>query len=459
LFISRGRTRGRTIPGPPVSVIWKLLNSAGVVTSIPTNLKASTGGTQITESDGNRWPPPQGGTFIDCGSEFYSQKKEVIKPIDRFAHTFVRFNAIPAKSHPRATLEGNFLLANAFGPSAKQFADTQNPKLLKLSFPPDISSSRSQLEVKGQIAVAACAPSNQIANAARSVGELLRDVPALPGVSLWKSRLRAAEVLVAGSSEFLNGIFGVLPTISDVTQFYTAVHKIDKTVDQFIRDSGKLVRRSYYFPKEITETLDDVSIQNVTYCMSPIGSTPEYNNLYAEQSFCLPVYKTMRRRVTEREIWFSGGFTYHLPDWYETGSRNDRKRLTAKLLGAEPDLTTLWQLAPWSWAVDWVVNAGTWIKSLQALISYGTVMRYGYVMEKTTVTDTFFAGDKVRGVSPGYEPGFTSRPFPAVSAITLRTTTKKRIQANPFGFGISWDGLSTTQRAIVTALGITRVVR
>ena len=134
-------------------------------------------------------------------------------------------------------------------------------------------------------------------------------------------------------------------------------------------------------------------------------------------------------------------------------------RLTAKLLGAEPDLNTLWQLAPWSWAVDWTLNAGTWIKSLQALLSYGTVLRYGYVMEKTTITDTFFAGDVVRGQTPGFESTYTSRPFPAVQAITLRTTVKKRVQANPFGFGVSWDGLSNIQRAIVAALGITRVVR
>jgi len=50
-------------------------------------------------------------------------------------------------------------------------------------------------------------------------------------------------------------------------------------------------------------------------------------------------------------------------------------------------------------------------------------------------------------------------PYPAVAPVTVRTTVKKRIKANPFGFGISWDGLSTTQQAIAAALGITRAVR
>jgi hypothetical protein len=314
------------------------------------------------------------------------------------------------------------------------------------------------LNVKGQIAVANCAPSNQVAEAASAVAELLRDMPQIPGASLWKSRLRAAETLVAGASEFLNGIFGVLPTISDVTEFYTAVHKVDKTVDQFVRDSGRVVRRKFFFPTERSETITDVSVEGGQYARSPFGYGSGDNNLYAGSSLALPSYKTMRKRVIERETWFSGAFTYHVPEWFDTHDKEDRMRLTAKLLGAEPDLNTLWQLAPWSWAVDWFVNAGTFLKSLQALISYGTILRYGYVMEKTTITDTFYAGDQVSTPTAPYTQAF-SPPYPTIQPVILRTTVKKRVKANPFGFGISWDGLSPVQQAIVAALGITRVAR
>jgi hypothetical protein len=37
------------------------------------------------------------------------------------------------------------------------------------------------------------------------------------------------------------------------------------------------------------------------------------------------------------------------------------------------------------------------------------------------------------------------------------TTVKQRLPATPFGFGLTFDGLSTKQKAILTALGITRV--
>jgi hypothetical protein len=241
-----------------------------------------------------------------------------------------------------------------------------------------------------------------------------------------------------------------------MVSFYKGVHVIDKFVDQVIRDSGHNVRREFHFPKE--RTITETELAGVS---SPVGYSGNTNNFYAGPSKCLPSYKTIRTRVVEREIWFSGAFTYHLPDWFDTSSREDRMRLTAKLLGAEPNLDTLWQLAPWSWAVDWTVNAGSWIKSLQALISYGTILRYGYVMETTTVTDTFSAGDVV--TIPGSDGSNSRQSFTAVyprpAPVVLRVTTKKRIQANPFGFGISWDGLSTVQQAIVAALGITRVVR
>lgn len=450
MFISRGKTKSRTTPGPSFAIktTYKWPSNPWVVSP---NVSTPTGGTQITESDGNRWPPPKGGDLHDYGSEFYTRKTEVIPNQYPFTsvHIPMRLPDIPCP----IDLEGRFMLANAFGKSGQDYADFSGGSGKKLvpDFP-DLSSSRSALEVKGAIAIAACNPGNQVAASATALGELLQDVPKLPGIALWKARVKALETLAASGDEFLNVVFGIEPTIGDMETFYKGVHKVDKLINQFERDSGRVVRRSFAFPVERTETEDEMLYR------SPLGCTAVDNVLYPLPSRCLPVYKTIRKRTVERAIWFSGAFTYYLPSWYETGSKEDRMRLTAILLGGQPDLNTLWNLAPWSWAVDWLVNAGTYVKNLQSLLNFGTVLRYGYVMEQVTVTDTYMAGDKVRDAYPGYE-GIYKAPYPAVAPVTLRVTTKKRIQANPFGFGISWDGLSTTQQAIVAALGITRVVR
>jgi hypothetical protein len=464
LFITRGTTKSRPTFGPQYIAYAEYAdNVAGKPGPYhrPVNYPyASTDGIQITESDGNRWPPPKGGRLQDFGSEFFSRKTDVVT--GTFPHHVLYFGPNPGGDPAFYRVSGNFLLANGFASTPNASVPDKLNWLgggKRLSMFPvvvDSSSSRSQLVTKGTIAVAATSPGNQVANAASSIGELLQDVPSVPGISLWKSRLRALETLAATGDEFLNVVFGITPTISDIHTFLKGVDKVDRRVDQFIRDSGRVVRRKFAFPKEVT-TSDTL----LTGVYSPVGagidsaSGKAFNSVSTPLSG-LPCYETWRTRTTEREIWFSGAFTYHLPDWYETGNRESRRLLMAKFLGAQPDLNTLWQLTPWSWAVDWFSNASSYVKNLQSLISYGTVLRYGYVMEKTTVTDTYRAGAML--ASPLY-PTYIGGTFPAVAPVTVRTTVQKRVQANPFGFGLSWDGLSTVQQAIVAALGITRVVR
>lgn len=458
MFIERGKTKSRTLPCPTLQMKhWRRLKGTTAYNELEYSMSRAFAGTQITESDGNRWPPPKKGPLVDCGSEFFSEKLEVVT--QGLPHTTYYIKT--PSSYPK---EGKFdgsLMANCFNVhnTSAYFGEPDIP--LKFNWPPDLSSSRSQLNVKGALAVAACSPGNPIAQTATALGELLQDVPHIPGISLWESRLRAIGTLAAAGDEFLNVVFGINPTLGDMGDFLKAVHKVDGVVDQFIRDAGRVVRRGFNFPMESSTTVD--TLPNT---FSPVGGmranlTPSYSwNYFAPWYGCaVPVRETIRTRTTERSIWFSGAFTYHLPDGYDAHSRSDRRKLMAKLFGAEPDLNTLWNLTPWSWAVDWVFDAGTFVKNLQNHISYGTVLRYGYVMETTITTDTFSAGQPVPGVTqyPGFEGNLP--PYPVVSPVTLRRTTKKRVQANPFGFGLTWDGMSTTQKAIAAALGITRVVR
>lgn len=460
MFISEGKTKSRSLYSPPFTVVTKWRNHGPP----PGNwnayysLSSQMGGIQITESDGNRWPPPKGGDLQDYGSEFFSIKKEIVNS----SWNVVNFLT-------RAGIEqGGFdysivtpYIANCFETidQGSNLGLLKTP--LKFSFPPDLSSSRSQLVVKGTNAVALCQPTNQIANAATFVGELMQDVPSIPGVHLWESRLRAAEIAARASGEFLNVAFGILPTIGDMDKFLKGVHKIDKVVDQFIRDSGRVVRREFHYPTERTETMTQLD-QLQPHVYSPAGA---YFSTASNASFCqfaqglgpgYPLFRTWRNRVVERDTWFSGAFTYHLPNGYDIHSKGDRRRLMAELFGAKPDLETLWNLAPWSWAVDWFSDAGSFIKNLQAHISYGSVLRYGYMMETTTITDTYTAGEPFASLTDVAKFPY---PRPTPLPVTLRTTVKKRIKANPFGFGLSWDGLSPFQQAIAAALGISRVAR
>jgi len=465
VFIQSGKTKSRSLEAPSFQLTGKVRTPANPPQqwAVEAVLKAQLGGTQITESDGNRWPLPKGDDKHDYGSEFYSKKQEVLN--QKFNFSTFYYKPFAGHGSGEHQVSGPHI-ANCF----KTYNSGNNIGILKkplqYDFPPDLSSSRESLVQKGTVAISLCQPTNQIANAATFVGELMQDVPAIPGVHLWESRLRAAEIAARASGEFLNLVFGILPTIGDMDAFLKGVHKIDKAVDQLIRDSGRMVRRQFHFPTETTTTTDDITAGTGDggVIISPAGvnyftdAGGRHGNEVSPNivGIGIPAWNTTRVRVVERKAWFSGAFTYHLPDGYDSHSGVDRAKLMARLYGAKPDIDTLWQLTPWSWAVDWFSNTGHFLKNLQAHRNYGSVLRYGYMMETTTITDSFIAGTPRTTVRNWVD---FPDPQPTPSTVHLRTTVKKRIKANPFGFGISWEGLSPLQLAIAAALGISRVAR
>lgn len=120
--------------------------------------------------------------------------------------------------------------------------------------------------------------------------------------------------------------------------------------------------------------------------------------------------------------------------------------ILAHQLGLEPTPDVLWQVTPWSWAVDWFSNTGDVISNWSSFHIDGLVMRWGYVMEHTLITDTYslIGARTFDGVA---------RP---VSDVTFVTETKVRRKANPYGFGVSYGALSAFQSSILVALGMSK---
>jgi hypothetical protein len=90
---------------------------------------------------------------------------------------------------------------------------------------------------------------------------------------------------------------------------------------------------------------------------------------------------------------------------------------------------------------------GDVLSNISDHLEYGLVLRYGYIMEKTTISYTYSC-DRSIVLEDGQEI--------TIPPITFVTETKVRRKANPFGFGLSWEGLSPIQLAIAGALGISR---
>jgi len=317
------------------------------------------------------------------------------------------------------------------------------------AFPGYAASSDAALNAYGATAIARCAPGKPTANLATALLEAWHDgLPKLIGQATWRDRIDKARHLqrtaATSGDEYLNYQFGILPLVSDVTDFLKTVAHMRKLQMQYERDCGQVVRRRYNFPSERQYTESIVENPSAPG-MGPNDSFQLDNAVGVSRGY------VVRGRETTVRRWFSGAFVYHIPLTYFAGLNSkfaSNWQVAESLLGLDLTPETLWELTPWSWAVDWFSDIGDVIHNVSAWANGGLVMKYGYIMEHSIVRDTYtYVGPtNLRGQS-------TLRPPDAV----LVSETKLRRKANPFGFGLTMAGLTTYQKSILAALGLSRL--
>jgi hypothetical protein len=307
-------------------------------------------------------------------------------------------------------------------------------------FPPAMNSSTAQLDQLGATAVAQVKPTNSVANVSTTLAELVREgIPSI-AVRRWKDRSRLSNSLAEANLAYQ---FGFKPLGDEIGTFAAAVVQADQLLAQYERDAGRVVRRRYEFPpKSEIISITEVGTNSFPF-MDPVNTRLMDSSLTGAQTGTL-----VRVRTISQKRWFSGAFTYFLPQWYNPRSEMSRKALLAKeILGVDLTPEVVWNLTPWSWAVDWFSNVGDVLSNISDTIDDSLLMRYGYIMEHTIVRDTY---------TRKYDRPFWDKSVLLDSGVSLVTETKLRRRANPFGFGMSWEGLSPKQLSILASLGITR---
>jgi len=379
-------------------------------------------GTQVTVSENHPWPPPSGGFQGDIGGDFLST------------------NQIGSHSEGRRILYKKFGTQGPYdykefesGGLSVPIRTLSNGKPL---WPTFLQSTDVELVAKGATAVARSKPTNASSNLLVALGEILHDgLPSLIGSQTWQSKTLAAR---NAGDEYLNKEFGWDPLISDITSFASSVRNANTIVSQYERDIGNLVRRRWNFPSESTRT--ETILAGNTFPLGLFFSLPGPEPRVTSGLWSVIEYTSKRQ-------WFSGAFSYGVPlNSTGRGGMSDVAEKADKLFGISLTPDVLWQLTPWSWAVDWFTNTGDVLSNLSDYVSQGLVMHYGYIMEQTLHSYTY----TLEGCT------FEGAPL-KIPPVTLTSTTKRRLRANPFGFGVSWDSLSPFQLSIAAALGISRL--
>lgn len=320
------------------------------------------------------------------------------------------------------TNESNSLASNYLG---RYFANDYS--VTSASFPAASIATNGTLDALGTTAISRVLPTNPLSGLFVALGELRAEgIPLLPGVNTWKSRTSAAR---SAGGEYLNHQFGWLPLVSDLRKFARVVTQADELVAKYVSESGKLLHRKYTFPNSFSRT---ETVETGKY-PSPAFTVSYWNSAGTKTTTVTTLTRT----------WFSGAFTYHLPP---QGSIGRKDAIANKLLGSRLTPEVVWDLTPWTWAVDWFTNIGEVLHNVGAFMNDGLVMPYGYIMQERTVQQTItLAGARTKRFD-----------LPVDCRQQFTTTVKQRRKATPFGFGLTFGGFSTRQKLIIGALGLTR---
>jgi hypothetical protein len=375
---------------------------------------------QVTTSEGHPFPPRNGGGLSDIGGDFYTMKSYMASKMAKVRD----IQYVTPLEFPIGWSEWN----KYSGPITAHVPTEGSGTTVKMVLPPSVESPLVEINALGATAIAQSSPTNSVADAATMIGELMKDgLPSVVNSQTWKARTLTAK---NAGNEYLNIQFGWRPLVSDVSKFAHGVRHLDTVLAQYERDAGRVVRRHFNFPSVSTTS---ESVLGTGY---PFG----IGNMGWETS---PGVIVRRRNISKRQ-WFSGAFTYYLPTGYDSRSALSRYALMADRLGLKLTPELLWNIAPWSWAVDWFSNTGDVLKNVGNFVGSGLIMRYGYLMEESICTDTYSLEGLKQKVA-----------YPVPNSVYV-THVKKRVRANPYGFGVSWDALSTFQLSILAALGMSR---
>jgi hypothetical protein len=316
------------------------------------------------------------------------------------------------------------------------------------AFPLIVPTPASELLETGSSAIAATLPTSPRVNTAAMAGELISEGFMTFGF-LEQLRTRAKVANAAGAN-YLEAQFGWVPLINDITKLSNVMKNQTRLIQQYVKSSGVRLKRRLDFPSPATS-------EHEQYTSLPrpiVGITRSPYDGYGT---------THLTTTYDRKVWFEGCYTYPVPSLEGVGLEENILRnneLRQYLYGTDITPAVLWQIAPWSWAIDWFSNVGDLTKNFSELADGGLTLEYAYMMETQTKSSTYLQTQKfIEQADPSewYQtvPLELSGQYVTTSQ-TFSSTMKQRVAVGPYNLGAAWEGLSPYQASIAGALAFAR---
>lgn len=366
-------------------------------------------------------------------------------------------------THPRVTLRGT---AGAFYQGCLYGSDTGGSDLLwPATFASNLDWSTTGFSsddvTYGVRAMAKVAPDQSPTNLLRALGELKQELPRVPLEKLMKSGGKISPhryeqnrhqdtslgAVLNPGDELLNYLFGVQPTLQDAYSLFNTVIHAGKLIGQWQRDAGRIVRRSLVYDPIVTTSDSRIGSSRMYRafgsCFQTNNPTSWTQSIMMDQNAQVSVSRT----VTNTDKYsFVGAFTYYIDPLLERlGPAGSAVNIAQHLLGLSADANTIWQLIPWTWLIDWITDLGDCISLMSRINRDALVLKYGYLMRESESKVSLTVDRLVD------HTGVVYRDIRSDHVITR----KVRIRSTPYGFGLNTASFSTTQWAILAALGFT----
>lgn len=244
-------------------------------------------------------------------------------------------------------------------------------------------------------------------------------------------------------NDFLNYQFGWVPFVKDIVD----LTRTTLFLDSYLQDLKR--RNNIWDHRETTlahtQTLTKLAEGTENRCQ-PTGIffdtlVDSSSSGYYRHEFYLD--ETLK-------IWASGDFRFYLPEFDMTlpgadGMLSDLQR-HLRVYGVHLSPSVLWNITPWTWAIDWFTNVGNLIENFDAV-----------AQDQVVSKNLFLMCTKVKSIRLKQTIRFKSGTH-AFDFQRLLTTKQREKSATPFDFGLSGD-LTTRQYAIAAAVGLGQLRR
>jgi hypothetical protein len=300
-------------------------------------------------------------------------------------------------------------------------------------YPTAPSWSVSDQNFYGAQAIRDTVPTGTSAHLLEALGQLAagQEIPRVIGYTLIPLMSERINVFRKLGAEYLNYQYGWLTYIQDIKELLHAVSNANSILTQYMKDSGKVVRRSrVYHTQSSAPVLVASGVANMQW--------PNNSEFFSVPSGKYSVYDTFS--VTYK---FTGAYSYFVPD-LDLNTINQYASLADHLLGLKLTPSVLWELSPWTWLTDWMANIGSLLFNASAFSKDNLVMRWGYLQRHSFATRTH----TLEGIQ------FNGGPKLTISN-TFSIEKKERIRATPYGFGLNPATFTDRQWAILAAIGLT----